>query len=283
MTQTKRSSWRRPNRSLRCCLRCRHSSLQGPRCSLLGPRLTSLLLGTLPLLFMFAPIFDLRGDEPPKSVALFDGKSLKGWSTPKKFEFEKHGEVKIVNREIHMGVGKPATGVVCTAKLPRDNYELSLEAKRVAGGDFFCGVTFPVGKEYCSLIVGGWGGGVIGFSNVDGMSAIENETTGYQAFKNDKWYQVRIRVTPENVSAWVDKKHVVDLQREGRKFSIWWEQEPMRPLGFANWNTASALRNIRFRDLDPQRTKKQERESKPADRVAPEDSKKPPAKAKSSG
>ena len=37
------------------------------------------------------------------------------------------------------------------------DYELRLEAKRVEGGDFFCGLTFPVGKEYCTLILGGWG------------------------------------------------------------------------------------------------------------------------------
>lgn len=208
---------------------------------------------TLTCCLMFAPPLALCAEPPDETKLLFDGKSLKGWKAASKFDFEKHGKVAVVDGELRMAAGQPATGVVCQAKLPRDNYELTLEAKRVEGGDFFCGLTFPVGKEHCTLIVGGWGGGVIGLSNVDNTSAVENETTGYQAFKSNQWYKIRLRVTPKRIEAWIDKKQVVELEREDRKFSVWWEQEPMRPLGIANWNTGSALRKIRFRDLDKKR------------------------------
>jgi hypothetical protein len=40
------------------------------------------------------------------------------------------------------------------------------------------------------------------------------------------------------------------LDASDRKFSIWWEQEPARPLGIATWNTSAALRNIRLTVLD---------------------------------
>ena len=197
-----------------------------------------------------------KNDSPKKradeATLLFDGKTLAGWKTPDKFEFEKHGKVQVSKGELQLGIGKPSTGIVYSKKLPRNNYELSLEVKRTDGSDFFCGLTFPVDKEYCTMIIGGWGGGVVGLSNVDANSAVENETTSYQEFKTGKWYSVRVRVTDERIEAWIDKKQVIDLTREGRKFSVWWEQEPMRPLGVANWHTASARRHITLRAVKPQ-------------------------------
>jgi hypothetical protein len=52
------------------------------------------------------------------------------------------------------------------------NYEIKLEAKKVTGNDFFCGMTFPVGDSFCSFIVGGWGGPVVGLSSIDGTGRI---------------------------------------------------------------------------------------------------------------
>ena len=96
-------------------------------------------------------------------------------------------------------------------------------------------------------VVGGWGGSATGLSNVDGSAAIENETTGHFEFKPDQWYQVRLRVTKKQIQAWVDKEELIDLAREGHRFSIWWEQEPARPLGIATWQTKAGLKEIRLR------------------------------------
>jgi hypothetical protein len=93
---------------------------------------------------------------------------------------------------------------------------------------------------------------VTGLSNVDNMAADENVTTGYVDFENGKWYQVRLRVTDEKISAWVDKQLIVELDRAERKFAVWWEQEPVRPLGVATWRTSAALKNIRLIRLDAQ-------------------------------
>ena len=46
------------------------------------------------------------------------------------------------------------TGITYTNPLPRTDYEVTLEAMRVEGSDFFCGLTFPVGSNSCSLVVG---------------------------------------------------------------------------------------------------------------------------------
>ena len=36
-----------------------------------------------------------------------------------------------------------------------------------------------------------------------------NETTRLQNFKSDRWYRVRLRVTPKHIEAWIDGKQVV--------------------------------------------------------------------------
>lgn len=196
------------------------------------------------------------GEEPPspqpaklRTKPLFNGKDLSGWKIAKQHDFERAGKVSVQNKQIILEKGRPATGIVCTTKLPRMNYEVTLQAKRIAGEDFFCGMTFPVDQAYCTLVVGGWGGGVTGLSNIDNMSAVENETTDFSKFKLDRWYQVRLRVTPSKIEAWIDKRQIVEVETKDRKFSIWWEQEPMRPLGIASWNTKAALRDIQVTTL----------------------------------
>jgi hypothetical protein len=187
--------------------------------------------------------------EDAKPVALFNGKDLKGWHVPDKFWFDNHGKVEVANRAIVLAAGKPGTGIVFDGMLPKEEYELTLEARRVAGDDFFCGLTFPVGESHCTLILGGWGGSVTGLSNVDDFAAVENETTDAFTFKQGQWYTIRLRVTKNRIIAWVDKVKIVDLPRKDHRFGVWWEQEPMRPLGIATWNTRGELRKIQLKRL----------------------------------
>ena len=200
----------------------------------------------LTVLFVLIPGSLALGDEPS---VLFNGKDLMGWKVAKQHDFQRAGKVSVQDQQIILEKGRPATGIVCVKKLPRTNYEVTLQAKRIAGEDFFCGLTFPVDQGYCSLILGGWGGGVTGLSNIDNMSAVENETTDFVKFKQDRWYHLRLRVTPSKIEAWVDKRQIVEVETENRKFSIWWEQEPMRPFGIASWNTKAALRDIHVKPL----------------------------------
>ncbi len=195
------------------------------------------------------------GAEPPAAkeknpANLFNGMNLDGWRVADMFDFAKHGPVVVEKGEIVLGTGQPATGISWKGELPRMNYELSLDAKRIEGDDFFCGLTFPVDKSYCTLIIGGWGGGVTGLSNLEDQSAVDNATTGYTEFKQNQWYRIRLRVTTEKVEAWIDKEQIVDVKAADRKFSIWWEQEPVRPLGIATWRTKAALRNIQLTRLE---------------------------------
>jgi len=181
-------------------------------------------------------------------VPLFDGKTLGNW---KPSDFPPNGKIEVKDGLLKIGMGEPMSGITWRGELPaRMNYEIELEAMRTEGHDFFCGLTFPVGKDPCSLICGGWGGSVVGLSSIDGLDASENTTTTTEDFENNRWYKIKVRVTKQRVEAWIDGELIVNQELEGHEIGIRWEVEPSVPLGIATWLTGSALRNIRWRNLD---------------------------------
>jgi len=177
-----------------------------------------------------------------------DGRTLAGWrETP----FTGRGEIQSQPGAIILHMGNPFTGINWTNDFPQRNYEIALDAMRVTGSDFFCGLTVPVGTNCCSLIVGGWGGSLVGLSCVDGLDAAENETTKFRNFESGRWYRIRLRVTEQRITAWIDEEKLVDLATAGRKFSVRpGDIELSQPLGLAAWQTTTALREIKFRRLD---------------------------------
>ena len=178
--------------------------------------------------------------------ALFDGKTLAGWKVP---VFGGDGKVYVKGGAIHMETGQECTGVTYTHPPARDNYEIDLEAMRVDGSDFFCGLTFPVGKDPMTLILGGWGGSLVGLSCLNYGDASENETTQEIQFDNGRWYRIRVRVTKLNIQVWLDEKKIIDVDRAGKKITIRPEVDLSVPLGIATWKTHGAARNIRMRTL----------------------------------
>lgn len=184
--------------------------------------------------------------EPPWEP-LFDGKTLGSWQ-PTKFAGE--GTVRVEDGQIILETGRSLTGITWAGpKLPTTNYEIALQAMRVEGSDFFAGVTFPVDDAFCSLILGGWGGTVVGLSSINGMDASENDTSQSKEFEPRRWYSVRIRVTPARIEAWLDDRQIINQELKGNKIDVRLEVEPSRPLGVASWKTKSALRDLRMRRL----------------------------------
>jgi hypothetical protein len=186
-----------------------------------------------------------------KEWVLFDGKSLDAWETVDiggSGQIELEGGVMIINQ------GDSLSGVVYkkAAELPLTNYEISLEAKRLQGVDFFCGLTFPVGdlKKCGTLICGGWGGSVTGISSIDDVDASENATGTYQKYEDDKWYKIRLRVTPDNLSVWIDDKQIVDQEIKDRKVSLRpGPIETYAPLAISTFNTTAAIQNVRLKSV----------------------------------
>ncbi|MBA4020153.1 MAG: DUF1080 domain-containing protein [Pirellula sp.] len=218
------------------------------------PRVILPLPSLLGIVFVALAIFGFASAaEPPaepngKVQKLFDGKTLAGW---KSTEFGGEGEVSVVDGAIVLEMGNNMTGITWTdaAKLPTIDYELTLEAKRIDGDDFFCGLTFPVRDKALSLILGGWGGATVGLSSIDDADASSNETTSYVDFDRDHWYKVRLRVTDAKVQAWLDGKSIVDVKIAGRKLSVRSEVELSRPLGISTWLTKAAIRNVELRPI----------------------------------
>lgn len=156
------------------------------------------------------------------------------------------------SRVLQLGIGTDLNGVRWTGGLPTLPYVVELEARRMSGSDFFCGLTFPVrsGKEHVSFIVGGWGGNLVGISSIDGMDASENSTASQQEFEDQKWYRIRMEVREEHIQAWIDDKQVVDAFTEEQKLSL--RPGPIEycaPFGLATWMTQAEIRGVRWKTL----------------------------------
>ena len=97
--------------------------------------------------------------EAAKEIMLFNGKSLDDWES---VDVGGSGEVELEGGLMIINQGENVSGAIYkkAAALPTTNYEITLEAKRMQGVDFFVGLTFPVGdlKHCATLICGGWGG-----------------------------------------------------------------------------------------------------------------------------
>lgn len=177
---------------------------------------------------------------------LFDGKTLDPWNVT---NFGGEGEVTVGEDGVFLDYGADLTGINRNWPLENENYEVELEAKKVEGGDFFVGLTFPIGDGFASLVLGGWGGGVCGLSSIDGYDASENETTDYRSFEDARWYKVRIRVTDKQVVVWLDDEQYLVVEREDKKFDVRFEVEMSKPFGLCAFMTQSVYRNIRARTL----------------------------------
>ena len=192
---------------------------------------------------------DARQDSAKTSEwqSLFDGKSLQGWrETP----FTGHGAVRIEKGQIVLGPGAPMTGITWTGAYPKSNYEVRFEGARLAGGDFFASLTFPVGDSFCTWVTGGWGGDIVGLSSIDGWDASDNETRTYFDFEREQWYGLRLEVTDDRIQAWIDERPIIDVKIACRRIGLRpGEMKLSAPLGFASYNTTGAVRKIEYRLL----------------------------------
>jgi hypothetical protein len=206
----------------------------------------------LALLLSHLLAISLAAQEPKAAVgwtALFDGKTLAGWKVT---DFGGEGDVLVKEGEIVLKMGQPLSGITWKDgdKIPTDNFEITLQARKRKGDDFFCGVTFPVRDTHATFVVGGWAGTVVGLSSINGLDASENETTQYEKFDQNKWYAIRIRVADGTIACWLDGKQMVDVELKDNRISTRIEVDPNKPLGICCYNTESGLKDIKLRRLE---------------------------------
>lgn len=197
-------------------------------------------------------------EEPPADpnlLVLFDGKTLGKWES---IEFGGEGDVIVTeDAAIEVDFGAIMTGIRWSEDPPAtSNYEIELDARKLDGNDFFCALTFPVKDSHATFVVGGWGGGIVGISSVDDLDASENETMNVEGFETETWYRIKVRVTDEMIEAWIDDRHMVDLELEDKKISLRpGDVELCVPVGIAAFMTRAQYRDIQWRNLTPEEAK----------------------------
>ena len=175
---------------------------------------------------------------------LFDGTNLDDWQ---KTDYAGKGDIRIDdNGSLVLEMGAELSGIHWKGEpLPVENYEIHLKAKRTMGSDFFCGLTFPYKDNHATLVLGGWGGSLIGISSIDDFDASENETGDAFIFDDDRWYDVRLRVTESELMVWIDDEQVIDCEVEGRKIGMrFGEIEMSVPLGLCTYATTGVIRDV---------------------------------------
>lgn len=175
--------------------------------------------------------------------SLFNGQTLEGWTVT---SYGTEGPVSVADGKIILNYGDGCTGITWEKEFPVMNYEVTLEAQKTVGNDFFCGMTFPVNNEFCSLIVGGWGGPVVGLSCIDGEDAAHNRTKILKKFEKNTWYKIRLRVDNEKITASIDDEKLVDFAYAGHQLSLRAEVGLSKPFGLFTWETTGEIRNIRL-------------------------------------
>ena len=191
----------------------------------------------------------VQTDGKRQELTLFNGTSLDNWS---KTDYAGKGEIFIDdNQTLVMEMGATLSGIHWTGDdLPVDNYEISLQARRTMGSDFFCGLTFPYKDSHATLILGGWGGSLIGISSIDDFDASENETGDAYIFEEKEWYDIRLQVTESEVTVWINEETVIDAKLAGKKVTMRvGEIEMSIPLGLTTYGTTGEFKNIKMKNL----------------------------------
>jgi len=204
------------------------------------------------ILLVFQACSDRGETQAKKVVQLFDGETLSGW---KILGFEGTGGRAFVEDGIlQIDAGDPISGIALddpNLRLPQGDYVVELEAKIVDGDDFFCGLTFPIPSQgtCCTLVVGGWGGTLVGISNINGMDAAHNHLSTGMNFEPRRWYKIQVRVASASVVASIDGVPLVQISGD-KQFSMRpGPIEACQPIGLATYKTSAAFRNFTLQEL----------------------------------
>lgn len=198
------------------------------------------------LIFLFLL---LVGCECRKESQVFDLAEAR-WG---RVQFGGDGEIILKDGVFRIGMGVEMSGIRFEDQIPTVPYSIELEARRITGTDFFCGLTFPVRSqdECLTLILGGWGGGTVGLSSIDEKDASENETTSYRNFEAERWYHVKLIVTDHQIHVELDGEAVINYEIGEHNLGLRpGSIDLCAPLGLTTFQTQSEIRNLRWSPLN---------------------------------
>lgn len=198
---------------------------------------------TAPILLLLLCLLSRAGEER----VLFNGRDLSGWQG---IEFAGGAAPAVEKGSLIIGQGEVLSGLKYTNAVPRVNYEVEIEARKLAGNDFFIGLTVPVSTNHCTLVCGGWGGGVTGISSLNYLDASENDTTVVVNYEKDRWYKLKFRVEPKTLTFWLDGEKLIEADISERSVGMRpGEIEQCVPFGLATFQTRSEIRKVVLRTL----------------------------------
>ena len=137
--------------------------------------------------------------------------------------------------------------------------ELSDEAMRRDGGDFFAAATFPVGMSFLTLVNGGWGGNVTGLSSLDGPTPRRTRPAGSSSTRTRPGTGSASGSPRRGIRWRIDAKEVVAVNDREQHVGTRIETRGNQPLGFATWETGGALRNDRDPEAHARRGRRHQR------------------------
>ena len=191
--------------------------------------------------------------EPARKWDLLAADQLVHW---KSANMPDGGKAEVRDGEAVIAPGGPMSGLRFDnwerSGLPLRDYTVSYEAMRVDGGDFFAALTFPVRSiDTCAtLIVGGWGGGLVGISSIDGEDASNNSTRSEQKFENGKWYRLKLEVRDDEIKAWIDDRIVINTSIKNRVIGLRPGYiEKCAPFGLATYGSTGRVRGLVVEEL----------------------------------
>lgn len=164
--------------------------------------------------------------------------------------FGGEGEIEFLADAVELGFGSPLTGLHWAGDLPLGPaYQLEVEASRIDGTDFFCGLNFPIGESAATVVLGGWGGALCGLSCIDGLDASMNATRSFQSFEPGESVRLRVEVSARQVRAWLDEEPLFVIERGGAQFELRTEVTPGGRLGISSFQTRARIHAVRWRAL----------------------------------
>lgn len=158
---------------------------------------------------------------------------------------------------------RAVAGIEWIGDFPATDYEVRLEVTCLGGSTFFCGVAFPAGQARWSFSLAAEGAqGQALLTPTRGFEGPPNPILSRLPFTRGRWYELRLRVTGDEVRAWLNGKDIRSLPVSGAPRIA----GPYSTQGVGGFGVGAEFSRVALRDLQVRRlptTRERPAERKP--------------------